>query len=92
MADINLSPNDDVYEHAVGKTWVNLYAFAGNDKIIIHGNASVNGGPGNDQIINDEFEWIAGSAVYWDSPNAIYVDLEAGYALDGWSAEMTFED
>lgn len=89
MADINLSPNDDVYEHAVGKTWVNLYAFAGNDKIIIHGNASVNGGPGNDQIINDEFEWIAGSAVYWDSPNAIYVDLEAGYALDGWGTRDT---
>ena len=89
MADINLNPNDDVYEHAVGKTWVNLYAFAGNDKIIIHGNASVNGGPGNDQIINDEFEWIAGSAVYWDSPNAIYVDLEAGYALDGWGTRDT---
>jgi hypothetical protein len=83
MADIRLTTNNDIYEHTKGKDWANIYGLAGNDKIIIHGNASVGGGPGDDEIINDLFTWIAGSVNFWDSPKAIYVDLEAGYALDG---------
>jgi serralysin len=89
MADIRLSANDDTYEHAAGKEWANIYGLAGNDKIIIHGSAGVVGGPGDDQIINDVFSWISGSANYWDSPKAIYVDLEAGYALDGYGTRDT---
>jgi hypothetical protein len=61
----------------------------GNDKITIHGNAKVLGGPGNDIITNDPFDRISGGAVYWESPSAIYVDLEAGYALDGYGTRDT---
>jgi hypothetical protein len=89
MADIRLSDNNDTYEHTKNKTWANIYGLAGDDKIIIHGNAGVVGGPGNDQIINDVLNYIGGSVNYWDSPKAIYVDLEAGYALDGYGTRDT---
>jgi hypothetical protein len=89
MADIRLSDKDDTYEHAAGQNWTNIYGLAGNDKIIIHGSAGVVGGPGDDMIINDDFSWISGSANYWDSPKAIYVDLDAGYALDGFGTRDT---
>ena len=89
MADIRLTANNDTYEHAKEKSWSNIYGLAGNDKIIIHGNASVEGGPGDDEIINDVFTWVAGSVSFWDSPKAIYVDLEAGYALDGHGTRDT---
>ena len=39
MADIRLTTNNDIYEHTKGKDWANIYGLAGNDKIIIHGNA-----------------------------------------------------
>lgn len=89
MADIYLTDGDDSYDHAVGKEWVNIRALGGNDKITIHGNAKVLGGPGNDIITNDSFDRISGGVVYWDSPSAIYVDLEAGYALDGFGTRDT---
>ena len=84
MADIRLTERDDSYEHAKGKEWAEILGLAGNDVIIIHGNGKVTGGPGNDVITNDEFTSIAGGAGYGGSPSAIYVDLEAGYALDGY--------
>jgi len=56
------------------------------------------GGKGDDTFVTEEFSHFAGgigndkitggaagvTAVYWDSPAAIYVDLAAGYANDGW--------
>ena len=89
MADLNLTEGDDTYEHAKGKSWINIYGLGGKDKIIIHGNANVLGGAGDDTIINDVFDWVGGSATYWSSPSAIYVDLEAGYALDGFGTRDT---
>jgi hypothetical protein len=89
MADLNLTDGDDTFEYAIGKPWVNIKAMGGNDKITIHGNAKVLGGPGNDIITNDPFDRISGGAVYWESPSAIYVDLEAGYALDGYGTRDT---
>ena len=65
MADIYLTEGDDTYDYAVGKTWVNIRALGGNDKITIHGNAKVLGGPGNDIITNDPFDRISGGVVYW---------------------------
>lgn len=89
MADIYLTEKDDTYDHAVGKPWVTIRALGGNDKITIHGNATVLAGPGDDVITNDVFDNPNGSVAYWDSPNAIYVDLEAGYALDGYGTRDT---
>ena len=89
MADLNLTEGDDTYEHAKGKSWINIYGLGGKDKIIIYGNANVIGGAGDDTIVNEVFDWIGGGAAYWSSPAAIYVDLEAGYALDGFGTRDT---
>lgn len=89
MADIYLTEKDDTYDHPRGNSWVNIRALGGNDVITIHGRAGVLGGPGNDLIINDVFSGPDGAVAYWDSPNSIYVDLEAGYALDGFGTRDT---
>ena len=89
MADLNLSEGDDNYEHTKGKDWVNIRSLGGKDKITIHGNANVVPGAGDDTIINDVFDWVSGGVAYWDSPSSIYVDLEAGYALDGYGTRDT---
>ena len=89
MADLYLSEKDDTYEHTKGKEWVTIRGLGGNDVITIHGNAKVLGGPGNDTIINDLLDYVGGGAAYWESPKAIYVDLEAGYALDGYGTRDT---
>ena len=78
MADINLTSGDDTYEHVVGKPFANINGLAGNDKIILHGNGWAIGGAGNDVIVNDVFDWVSGGAAYWDAPNAVFIDLEAG--------------
>jgi serralysin len=89
MADIYLTDKDDAYEHTKGKDWTTIRGLGGNDVVTIHGNAKVLGGPGNDTIINDVMDYANGGAAYWESPNAIYVDLEAGYALDGYGTRDT---
>jgi hypothetical protein len=89
MADLNLTEADDTYDHTKGKDWANIFGLGGKDKITIHGNANVVGGAGDDTIINDAFDWISGGVAYWNSPASIYVDLEAGYALDGFGTRDT---
>jgi hypothetical protein len=89
MADIYLTERDDTYDHTKGKDWTTIRGLGGNDVIFIHGNAKVLGGPGNDIITNDIFEYVSGGVAYWDSPSAIYVDLEEGYALDGYGTRDT---
>jgi len=89
MADIYLTEKDDTYDHTKGKEWTTIRGLGGNDVVFIHGNGKVLGGPGNDVITNDVFDYVSGGVVYWDSPSAIYVDLEAGYALDGYGTRDT---
>jgi hypothetical protein len=89
MADLYLTEANDTYEHAKGKEWINIRSLGGNDVITIHGNALVLGGPGNDTIINDVFTYVGGAVAYWDSPKATFIDLEAGYALDGFGTRDT---
>ena len=89
MADTYLTEQSDTYDHIKGKVWTTIRALGGNDVIYIHGNAKVLGGPGNDTISNDVLDYIGGGAAYWDSPSGIYVDLEAGYALDGYGTRDT---
>jgi hypothetical protein len=89
MADIYLTEKDDTYDHSKGKEWTTIRALGGNDIITIHGNSKVLGGPGNDVITNDVLDYVGGGVVYWESPNAIYVDLAAGYALDGYGTRDT---
>jgi hypothetical protein len=89
MADLNLTEGDDTFEYAKGKSSVNIFGLGGKDKIIFYGNATVIGGAGDDTIINDVFDWISGSVAYWNSPGSVYIDLEAGYALDGFGSRDT---
>lgn len=89
MADINLTSGDDVYNHPKSDSWATIYGKEGHDKITFAGNANIVGGPGNDTIINEFKDWINGGVGYWDSPSSIYVDLEAGYALDGFGTRDT---
>lgn len=89
MADIYLTEGDDTFEYEKGKPWVNIRGLGGKDKIIIHGSSNVLGGAGDDTIINDLLDWVSGGVAYWDSPSSIYVDLEAGYALDGFGGRDT---
>jgi hypothetical protein len=89
MALIRLTEQDDTYDHTLGKEWSDIKGLGGNDVISIHGNGKVTGGPGNDVITNDVFSGVSGGAAYSGSPKAIYVDLEAGYALDGYGTRDT---
>ncbi len=87
MADpIYLTDGNDVYVYD-SYDWTDIRGKAGDDKITIRKNGNVLGGPGNDTIVNESGRWIA--SMYWDSPAAIYADLEAGYVLDGYGTRDT---
>jgi hypothetical protein len=91
VADVELTAGDDVYTRPAGLPYTTIYGRAGNDRITITGGANVLGGPGNDVITNlVPAGQMNGGLGYWDSPAAITVDLEAGYALDGWGGRDTF--
>ena len=83
MADIWLTERDDVYTLAQGAQWVNIRALAGNDTVTLLTGSNVLGGAGNDTII-DKTGGNSCAALYWDSPNAIDVNLATGVAKDGW--------
>ena len=58
MADIYLTEKDDTYDHTKGKEWTTIRGLGGNDVVFIHGNGKVLGGPGNDVITNDVFDYV----------------------------------
>jgi hypothetical protein len=86
MADIRLTNGNDKYEHVQGSDWANIYGLDGDDELKVNHNAALIGGKGNDKLIStvsQDGRW-GGHVGYWDSPNAVYVDLELGFAMDGW--------
>ncbi|NBO76668.1 MAG: hypothetical protein EBV28_06630 [Betaproteobacteria bacterium] len=87
MATIRGTSGPDVFE----LTTNDLYeALEGDDKITIKAKwATVQPGQGNDTVIVDPSIRYEATVWYWSSPNAILVDLEAGYALDGWGTRDT---
>ena len=91
MADIRLTNGNDKYEHVQGSEWANIYGLDGDDEIKVNHNAALIGGKGNDKLIStisQDGRW-GGHVGYWDSPNAVYVDLALGFALDGWGTRDT---
>ena len=62
--------------------WDHVYGGQGDD-VIAWTSGQIYGGPGNDTIIFLEGATNA-RANYGDSPVGVFVDLKAGYALDGW--------
>ncbi len=73
---------------APGTFWAHYYGNGGDDNIT-WSNGQVIGGPGNDTIIRLSNDNSGVYATYWGSPKGIYVDLEAGYALDGFGTRDT---
>ena len=89
--DITLTNGNDtlVVENTGDYNWFNIYALEGDDDITIRTpTVNVNLGKGNDRIVNESGQPWAGVA-YWDSPNAIHVDLLTGVAKDGWGTTDT---
>jgi hypothetical protein len=87
--DIKLTDGNDTYEYPKGADWGHIFGLGGDDKLHAHRNAQLLGGPGNDTLSSEVDGNWGGNAAYWDSPNAIYVDLAEGYALDGWGTRDT---
>jgi hypothetical protein len=89
--DIKGTDKDDVLDPPSSNgDWHNYFGLAGNDRIRIYqGNA--NGGQGNDTIekLPSTEWWRNVTAAYWDDPNGVTVDLQAGWAIDGWGTRDT---
>ena len=88
MADVILTEGDDQYTVEKDAARTTIRALGGNDTVRFLAGSIVEGGAGNDTII-DETQWHNGGAGYWGSPAAIMVDLELGFALDGWGNRDT---
>lgn len=89
--DINLTEGDDQFTHStLGDEWNNYFGKGGNDSFRVYlGN--IIGGAGNDRIeqLQSGDWWRTVVVAYWESPGAVIVDLEAGWAQDGWGGRDT---
>jgi len=85
MAEIRGTPNKDVVTVKRGDTF---HGQEGDDEITLLDGATGQGNAGNDLIVvAPGVNWA--SVWYWWSPNSVYVDLEEGYALDGYGTRDT---
>ena len=85
MAVIKGTPLKDV---VTVKTGDQFYGEEGDDEITLEQGSSGQGMGGNDTLILKPGESSA-YVGYWSSPSSIFVDLEAGYALDGYGTRDT---
>ena len=60
--------------------WTNIFGGEGNDTIS-GGNVGLSGGIGND-VLKGESRFT--TAIYWDAPNGVIVDLVTGLVQDGY--------
>jgi len=85
MAEIRGTAGKDVVTVKSGDRY---YAEGGDDELTLEEGSTGEGMAGNDTIIV-----VAGArwatVWYWNSPATIYVDMEAGYALDGYGTRDT---
>lgn len=80
MAEINGTSDRDV---VTVDNWDTFHGLQGDDEIVIV-RGTGQGNEGNDTLIGRAvYPWDA-TVWYWWSPDRILVDLEAGYALDGY--------
>lgn len=87
MATIRGTSGPDVFELTTNDVYE---ALEGDDKVTVKGRwGTVQPGQGNDTVIIDQSVGNDATVWYWSSPAAITVDLEAGYALDGWGTRDT---
>lgn len=90
MANIILTSGKDTLNQTKGNDYYTYEAKEGDDVIRLY-MGNVLGGAGNDTIerIASTDWWRSVSAAYWDSPASVTVDLQAGYAEDGWGTRDT---
>jgi len=87
LADIKGTAGKDIYTVKKGD---NYDALEGDDEISFEKGGTAQGGPGNDKItVPAGFTRWDAVVWYWSSTKPIYVDLEAGYALDGFGTRDT---
>jgi hypothetical protein len=85
MPSVNGTPLKDVVTVKSGDRFNGL---EGDDDITLLDGATGQGNAGNDKItVAADANWA--TVWYWDSPSVIFVDLEAGYALDGYGTRDT---
>lgn len=85
MAEINGTPLKDVVTVKSGDTF---HGNEGDDEITLLDGSTGQGNAGNDKIVvAADAKWA--TVWYWWSPGVIYVDMEAGYALDGYGTRDT---
>ncbi|MCA1856707.1 DUF4214 domain-containing protein [Massilia oculi] len=82
--------NDTIVQEGNLDEWNTYLALEGDDIVRIY-QGNVLGGPGNDRIekLASPDTWRSVGVGYWDSPAEVFVDLAAGYALDGWGTRDT---
>jgi hypothetical protein len=86
MAEIRGTPQKDVVTVKSGDTY---HGEEGDDDITLLNGSTGEGNAGNDKItVAADANWA--TVWYWNSPGVIYVDMEAGYALDGYGTRDTF--
>ena len=65
-------------------------ALDGDDEITFEKGGTAQGGPGNDKFrVPEGFSKWDATIWYWSSTKPIFVDMEAGYALDGFGGRDT---
>ena len=85
MAEINGTPIKDVVTVKRGDIFLGQ---EGDDEITLEEGATGQGMAGNDVLmLMPGANWA--TVWYWSSPSTIFVDLEAGYALDGYGTRDT---
>jgi serralysin len=85
MAEIKGTPLKDVVTVKSGDVFLGQ---EGDDEITLEEGSTGQGMAGNDTIVMKSGAGWA-TVWYWSSPASIYVDLEAGYALDGYGTRDT---
>jgi serralysin len=87
MANIKGTAGKDIYTVKSGD---NYDALEGDDELTFEKGGTAQGGPGNDKItVPIGFSKWDATVWYWSSNSPIYVDLEEGYALDGFGGRDT---
>ncbi|NBY70204.1 MAG: hypothetical protein EBQ58_15790 [Betaproteobacteria bacterium] len=87
MANIKGTAGKDIYTVKSGD---NYDALEGDDELTFEKGGTAQGGPGNDKItVPVGFSKWDATVWYWSSNSPIYVDLEEGYALDGFGGRDT---
>ena len=79
--EIRLSNGPDTFEFTKDMEWTNVFGEGGDDRLVFAtGGGNASGGPGNDTIENrlNASQWYEVS--YWDSPNAVNINLALGSA------------